>query len=91
MVNRITNVTHASQTCNLFLDPYAVVSFCNNTHQTEKQMETLCPIWDQTLVFDEVPLTGRVDDTASQVPNVVVEIFDWNEQVRTYDRRFGYP
>ncbi|XP_063877560.1 myoferlin-like isoform X2 [Scylla paramamosain] len=59
-------------------DPYAVVSFCNGTQQTEKQMKTLCPTWDQTLIFDDVPLTGRVDDATSQAPKVVVEVFDWD-------------
>ena len=62
-------------------DPYAVVSFCNGTQQTEKQMKTLCPTWDQTLIFDDVPLSGHVDDAVSQAPKVVVEVFDWDARV----------
>ncbi|KAK3890490.1 hypothetical protein Pcinc_005570 [Petrolisthes cinctipes] len=57
-------------------DPYAVVSFCNGTQQTEKQSKTLCPTWDQTLIFDDVELTGPVSDTAVQAPKIVIEVFD---------------
>ncbi|XP_050712149.1 myoferlin-like isoform X3 [Eriocheir sinensis] len=59
-------------------DPYAVVSFCNGTQQTEKQMKTLCPTWDQTLIFDDVLLSGHVEAAATQAPSVVVEVFDWD-------------
>ncbi|KAK4319224.1 hypothetical protein Pmani_009818 [Petrolisthes manimaculis] len=59
-------------------DPYAVVSFCNGTQQTEKQKKTLCPTWDQTLIFDDVELTGPLSDTAEQAPKIVIEVFDWD-------------
>nr|XP_045583890.1 myoferlin-like isoform X6 [Procambarus clarkii] len=59
-------------------DPYAVVSFCNGTQQTERQNATLCPTWDQTLIFDDVELTGPVATTRSQAPDVVIEVFDWD-------------
>lgn len=59
-------------------DPYAVVSFCAGTQQTEKQKATLCPTWDQTLIFDDVQLAGPVLTTRTQAPQVVVEVFDWD-------------
>ena len=48
-------------------------------------MKTLCPTWDQTFLFDDVQLTGRVDDAAVQAPKVVVEVFDWDARVCTHD------
>ncbi|XP_069958116.1 myoferlin isoform X4 [Cherax quadricarinatus] len=59
-------------------DPYAVVSFCNGTQQTDRQNATLCPTWDQTLIFDDVELTGPVATTRSQAPDIVIEVFDWD-------------
>ncbi|XP_066944947.1 myoferlin-like isoform X4 [Macrobrachium rosenbergii] len=59
-------------------DPYAVVSFCNSTQQTDKRSATLCPTWDETLIFDDVKLSGSVGTTETQPPDIVVEIFDWD-------------
>lgn len=59
-------------------DPYAVVSFCNGTQQTEKQSATLCPTWDQTLIFDDVELMGPLAKTLFQAPDIVIEVFDWD-------------
>ncbi|KAK7086143.1 hypothetical protein SK128_016540 [Halocaridina rubra] len=68
-------------------DPYAVVSFCNSTQQTEKKSATLCPTWDQTLIFDDVKLSGPISTTHSQAPQIVVEIFDWD--ARLYHDGYG--
>lgn len=59
-----------------------MVSFCAGTQQTEKQKATLCPTWDQTLIFDDVQLAGPVLTTRTQAPQVVVEVFDWDARVR---------
>lgn len=57
------------------------MSFCNGTQQTEKQTKTLCPTWDQTLIFDDVELIGPVSDIREQAPKIVVEVFDWDARV----------
>lgn len=44
-------------------------------------MKTLCPTWDQTLIFDDVLLSGHVEAAATQAPSVVVEVFDWDARV----------
>ncbi|XP_064115112.1 myoferlin-like [Macrobrachium nipponense] len=59
-------------------DPYAVVCFCNSTQQTDKRSATLCPTWDETLIFDDVKLSGSVGTTETQPPDIVIEIFDWD-------------
>ena len=75
------------------IDPYAVVSFCSLSQQTEKQSGTLCPTWDQTLLFDDVKLSGPlvssgVDDEGfiDTPPSVVVNVYDWDARVR--NRKF---
>ena len=67
----------------LLLDPYAVVSFIGNTQQTEKQIKTTCPTWDQTLLFDDLIINGSpvILSEENQAPSVVVEIFDWDARV----------
>ena len=74
-------------------DPYAVVSFCELSQQTEKQPTTLCPTWDQTLIFDGVmisgplvtpPVTGEPVKQTTTPPSVVINIFDWDARVWIY-------
>lgn len=38
--------------------------------------ETLCPTWDQLLVFDDVELFGEASELRDDPPIIVVEIFD---------------
>jgi len=54
-------------------DPFAVVSFSNFSQETEKVGGTLCPVWDQTVIFNDVTL-----DASETPPPVVVTIFDWD-------------
>ncbi|CAL4219662.1 unnamed protein product, partial [Meganyctiphanes norvegica] len=61
-----------------FSDPYAVVCFYNATQQTEKLSATLCPTWDQTLIFDNVKLADPLPHTNQNPPQAVVEIYDWD-------------
>lgn len=65
-----------------------MVSFCAGTQQTEKQKATLCPTWDQTLIFDDVQLAGPVLTTRTQAPQVVVEVFDWDARVRRHNQTY---
>lgn len=57
-------------------DPYAAVSFATQSQLTETLKKTLSPMWDQTLIFDELTLYGPPEHIAQNPPEVVVEIFD---------------
>lgn len=38
--------------------------------------ETLCPTWDQLLVFENVELFGEASELRSDPPIIVIEIYD---------------
>ncbi|KAL9983693.1 hypothetical protein ACROYT_G005909 [Oculina patagonica] len=57
-------------------DAYARVAFCKQSAVTEVLTQTLCPTWDQTLIFDEVEIYESVENVAKNPPSVVVELFD---------------
>nr|XP_015802855.2 otoferlin isoform X5 [Nothobranchius furzeri] len=57
-------------------DPFARVFFSTHSQVTEILSETLCPTWDQLLVFDDVELFGEASELRDDPPIVVVEIFD---------------
>lgn len=57
-------------------DPFACVSFMNQSKKTEVIPQTLCPTWDQTLFFDEVVIFGNKDAVASHPPMIVIEVYD---------------
>ncbi|KAA0200949.1 Dysferlin limb girdle muscular dystrophy 2B (autosomal recessive) [Fasciolopsis buskii] len=59
-------------------DPYVRCSFQGFTQRTETIMATLCPTWDETLIFDEVQIYGDPTTTAMCPPPVIVELFDWD-------------
>lgn len=45
--------------------------------------ETLCPTWDQLLVFDDVELFGEASELRDDPPIIVVEIYDQDTVVGT--------
>ncbi|XP_015759469.1 PREDICTED: dysferlin-like [Acropora digitifera] len=57
-------------------DAYARVVFCKQSAVTEVLTQTLCPTWDQTLIFDEIEIHECVENVAKNPPSVVVELFD---------------
>ncbi|XP_028412829.1 myoferlin-like isoform X1 [Dendronephthya gigantea] len=57
-------------------DPYVRVSFGNSSQATEILMQTLCPTWDQTLIFENVPIYGNIEGVQGDPPHVVLEFFD---------------
>ncbi|XP_075791273.1 myoferlin isoform X1 [Pelodiscus sinensis] len=63
-----------------FSDPYAHVSFLHQSKTTEIIHSTLNPMWDQTLIFNEIEIYGDPQTVAQNPPNVVIELFD-NDQV----------
>lgn len=52
------------------------MSFGTQSQLTELKKKTLSPMWDQTLIFDEITLYGPPDLIAQNPPEVVVEVFD---------------
>ncbi|XP_056005337.1 myoferlin-like isoform X13 [Ostrea edulis] len=60
-------------------DPYARISFLTQSSMTEKMMKSLCPTWDQTLIFEEIEIYGDPQSIAENPPEVVVEIFDFDK------------
>ena len=58
------------------LDAYARVAFCKQSGQTEVLAQTLCPTWDQTLIFEDIEIHESVENVANNPPSVVVELFD---------------
>ena len=60
-------------------DPYAVVSFDCYSKKSQVVEQTLCPKWDETLIFDkEIEVFG---DTTQPLPSVVVDFFDKDKLV----------
>ncbi|KAK3542372.1 hypothetical protein QTP86_025854 [Hemibagrus guttatus] len=57
-------------------DPFARVFFSTYSQVTEVLSETLCPTWDQLLVFDNVELYGEASELRDDPPIIVIEIFD---------------
>lgn len=44
--------------------------------------ETLCPTWDQLLVFDNLELYGEAHEMRDDPPIIVIEIYDQDTVVR---------
>lgn len=44
--------------------------------------ETLCPTWDQMLVFDNLELYGEAHELRDDPPIIVIEIYDQDAMVR---------
>ena len=60
----------------LFSDPYARVVFGTQSQVTEILTSTICPTWDQTLIFENVQIYGSIDKVARHPPEVIIELFD---------------
>lgn len=58
------------------LDPYARIIFESKSQVTECLTRTLCPTWDQTLIFEHVQIYGSVEQVAEDPPTVIIELFD---------------
>ncbi|XP_041105709.1 otoferlin-like isoform X1 [Polyodon spathula] len=57
-------------------DPFARVFFSTHSQCTEVLNETLCPTWDQLMVFDNVELFGEACELRDDPPIIVIEIYD---------------
>ena len=59
-----------------FADPFARVILLNQSQVTEKLEKTLCPTWDQSLIFEKVEIHGEPKLIENKPPEVVIEVFD---------------
>ncbi|KAM9788060.1 otoferlin-like [Syngnathus typhle] len=57
-------------------DPFARVFFSTQTQVTEVLPETLCPTWDQLLLFENVELFGEAGELRDDPPIIVIELYD---------------
>ena len=64
------------------VDPFARVAFLNYSQATEISEKTLCPTWDQTLIFEMIEIYGEPQNVAVKPPPLVIEIFDHDPFVR---------
>ena len=77
-----------------FSDPYARVVFGTQSQVTEILTSTICPTWDQTLIFENVQIYGSVDKVARHPPEVIIELFDKDpvvSQSLTCPQAFSLP
>lgn len=52
--------------------------------------ETLCPTWDQLLVFENVELFGEANELRDDPPIIVIEIYDQDTVVRVLLKLFPF-
>lgn len=82
--SQVTEVTHQS-----FEEHLLVCMWLRHIHANPAGIqvlsETLCPTWDQLLVFDDVELFGEASELREDPPIIVVEIYDQDTVVGPFD------
>ena len=71
---------------NLTADPFAYVSFISRSQKSEVIKHTLCPNWDQTMIFDEIEIQGDPNVLAANPPDVCIEVMDFDTFVSIITR-----
>ena len=66
----------------IFIDPFCLVSFDKYTKKTLVKPQTLCPLWNETLHFDDIVLYGDKESILASPPPVIIELFDEDTIVR---------
>lgn len=51
---------------------------------TEKVEKTLCPTWDQTLIFAEIEIYGDPKAMEITPPEIFIELFDYDTFVSPF-------
>jgi hypothetical protein len=67
----------------VLLDPFARVTFMNQSQATERLEKTICPTWDQTLIFNKIEIPGDPESVLEHPPDIIIEIFDYDTFVST--------
>ncbi|XP_052773227.1 myoferlin-like isoform X7 [Mya arenaria] len=57
-------------------DPFCRISFLTQSARTENIKKSLCPTWDQTLIFDEIEIHGDPRSIEAHPPDIYLEIYD---------------
>lgn len=52
------------------------IVFGKHCKMTRVINESISPVWDETLVMDDIDLYGFIDRIVKNPPDIVVEIFD---------------
>uniref|UniRef100_T1JKN2 C2 domain-containing protein n=1 Tax=Strigamia maritima TaxID=126957 RepID=T1JKN2_STRMM len=73
---RITHNLNSKFVIIIFVDPFAAVIFLSRSQTTDKVHQTLCPIWDQSLIFEDITMYGNCEDITDRPPYVYLEIYD---------------
>ncbi|KAM7540290.1 hypothetical protein Aperf_G00000029285 [Anoplocephala perfoliata] len=60
-------------------DPYVRVCFINQSQKTERLEQTLSPVWNQTLIFENMVICANPQSIINSPPHVTIEIFDWDQ------------
>ncbi|XP_063816242.1 fer-1-like protein 4 [Pseudophryne corroboree] len=64
-------------------DPYATVIFSNFCQTTKVINETLAPMWNELLLYDNLLMDGNMEDLKNDPPLIIINIFDQD--------KFGSP
>jgi len=57
-------------------DPYVILTYGSASGTSLMQEQTICPLWDQTIVIDSVKLYGTDPKNPDTIPPVLMEIYD---------------
>ncbi|CAD7669432.1 unnamed protein product [Nyctereutes procyonoides] len=60
-------------------DPFARVLISTQCQTTQVLEQTLSPLWDELLVFDQLIIDGRREHLQEEPPLVIVNVFDHNK------------
>ncbi|XP_073930735.1 fer-1-like protein 4 isoform X1 [Castor canadensis] len=60
-------------------DPFARVLISTQCQSTRVLEQTLSPLWDELLVFDQLIVDGRREQLQEEPPLVVISVFDHNK------------
>lgn len=59
-----------------YSDPYARVVFGNRSGLTSSIKQTCSPLWDTSIILDNIEICGEKSEIVGNPPNVVIEFFD---------------
>ena len=64
-------------------DPYAKIAFEQASQITRCIKQTVCPDWDQTLIYEDLEMYGNPKLVSESPPNVTIEVYDKDQVVST--------
>uniref|UniRef100_A0A8C8AJK5 C2 domain-containing protein n=1 Tax=Otus sunia TaxID=257818 RepID=A0A8C8AJK5_9STRI len=64
-------------------DPFARVVFSTHCQTTRMLEETLSPMWNELLLFDQLIVDGKKEELKTETPIVIINLFSHNKFVST--------